>query len=151
MTEQALSAPPKPRIDDLIRIRTMKASDFNFIINSWLKTYKYSGPHVRRMLDSEYYPAYGPVVETLINRSDVYIACLREDPDVIVGYLAIENKQSHDIIHFALVKELWQKMGVGKYLLTAANPKGLTYFTHWTSPVLSLVNKYNFIFNPFKI
>jgi hypothetical protein len=150
MTE-ALEAPTKPVLDDLIRIRAMKPSDFNFVINSWLKTYKYSGPHVRRMLDSEYYPAYGPVVESLIKRSDVYIAALREDTDVIIGYLALEPHANEDIIHFALVKDVWQKKGIGKLLLTAANPKRKTYFTHWTSPVQSLVTKYDFIYHPFKI
>lgn len=149
MKENTLDAPTKDTIDQKIKIRAMRDSDFNFIINSWLKTYKYSGPHVRRMLDSLYYEYYEPKVKELIRRSDIYIACLREDEDVIVGYLAIEPKETFDVIHFVLVKDLWQRMGIGHHLLCAAAPKLKTYFSHWTSPMQSLVNKYPFVYNPF--
>lgn len=138
-------------IQDKVRIRPMVDSDFNFIINSWLKTYKYSGPHVKRMLDRVYYEFYEPKVKDLIKRSDVYVACLREEPEVIVGYLAIERKDEHDIIHFCLVKDLWQKIGVARYLLEAAAPVHPTFFTHWTSPMQSLINKIDFVYNPFLI
>lgn len=129
----------------------MRSTDFNYVISSWLKTFKYSGPHVRRMRDQDYYLAYEPIIKRLITKSDVYVASLREEPDVIVGYLAIERHQDYDVIHFTLVKDLWQKMGVGRYLIEAVEPKFTTYFTHWTSPIQSLINKIPFIYNPFLI
>lgn len=129
----------------------MTPEDLNFILNSWLKTYKYSGPHVRRMRDNEYYESYEPIVKQLIKRSDVFIASLREETEIIVGYLVIERTRQHDIIHFTLVKDLWQKMRVASYLIEAAEPKSKTYFTHWTSPMQSLINKIGYIYNPFLI
>lgn len=130
----------------------MQDGDFNFIISSWLKTYKYSGPLVKRMRDRDYYETYEPIVKRMIAKSDMFIACQREEPDIIVGFLAIERHKEHDVIHFTLVKDLWQKIGVGKYLLTAAEPKMKTYFTHWTSPMESLSHKFpQFTFNPFLI
>lgn len=149
--KSALDAPPKPIIEK-IRIRAMIPSDFNYIINSWLKNYKYSGLMVSRMRDKEYYPAYGPIIERLMKRCDVYVACLREDEDVVIGYLAIERKSECDIIHYILIKELWQKMGVGRYLLQAADPKpNCCFITHWTNPVQSLINKFSVIYNPFLV
>lgn len=137
---------------DIIQIRPMRPeTDFNYIINSWLKTYKYSGPAVRRMRDKEYYEFYEPMVKAMIKRSDVYVASLREDPDVIVGYLAIERKDHSDIIHFTLIKDRWQKIGVATYLIKAAEPKLSTYFTHWTAPIDSLINKIPFTYHPFLI
>lgn len=136
---------------ETILIRPMKDSDFNYVINSWLKTYKYSGPSVRRMRDQDYYPAYEPIVKRLIQSSDVYIASLREEPDVIAGYLSIERHTNHDIIHFLLIKDLWQKMGIARYLIQASDPKHTTYFTHWTSPIESLIHKIPFHYQPFLI
>lgn len=127
----------------------MSPSDFNYVISAWLKSFKYSGTTVQRMRDTVYFATYEPIVKRLIKQSDVYVACLREEPEVIVGYLAIERKHDSDIIHFVQVKDLWQKMGVATYLLEAAKPATTTYFTHWTNPIDSLVNKYPFIFNPF--
>lgn len=129
----------------------MKASDLNFILSSWLKTYKYSGPTVRRMFDRVYYEVYEPKVKELIKRSDVYIASLREDEDVIVGYLAIERLTDRDIIHFCAVKDSWQKMGIARQLIDAARPQPSTYYTHWTSPMVSLSHKIPYIFQPFLI
>lgn len=135
---------------DLIQIRVMKDEDLNFVISSWLKSYRYS-TDIQRVRDSEYYDTYQTLVKSMIKRSDVYVACLREDEDVLVGYLAIERKD-FDIIHYVFVKDLWRKIGVAKYLLRAAEPRSGTKFTHWTSPIESISNKYeHFIFNPFLI
>jgi hypothetical protein len=150
MDETTLEAPPKPMLDK-IRIRAMQPSDFNYVINSWLKTFKYTGPSVQRIRDYEYYQSYEPIVKSLIKRSDVFIACLREEPEIIIGYLAIERQQDLDLIHFVQVKNLWQNIGIGRYLLQAAHPQLITYFTHWTNPVDSLVNKFNFTYNPYLI
>lgn len=103
------------------------------------------------MLDSVYYETYEPIVKAMIKASDVYVACLREDQDVVVGYLAIERVTDHDIIHFTLVKDLWQKMGVATYLIEAADPRPRAYFTHWTKPIESLINKINYVYQPFLI
>lgn len=152
MTDNLLDAPKEPMIEK-VRIRTMQDKDFNFIINSWLKSYKYSGSAVRRMRDSDYYIAYEPIVKVLIQRSDIYVACLREEPEVILGYIAVEPAEvgTTDVIHYLLVKDLWQRIGIGKYLLQAADPGPQSYFTHWTSPMDSLANKITYRYNPFLI
>ena len=138
-------------IKDKIKIRPMTEGDFNFVISSWLKSYKYSGTAVRRMIDRVYYDAYEPIVKSLIKRSDVYIACLRSDPDAIVGYLAIERVEDHDIIHYCNIRDIWQKMGIASYLIEAAQPQNMTYFTHWTSPIQSLIHKIPYVYQPFLI
>jgi len=141
-----------PNLDDLIqkiKIRPMHGGDFNFVINSWLKSFKYSGPMVVRMTDSLYYKAYEPIVKRLITGSNVYIACLRDEPDALVGYLVIEQGLGPDIIHYVLVKDLWQKMGVATYLIKAAEPAPDSLFTHWTNPMNSLINKVTYKYQPF--
>jgi len=127
----------------------MRDTDLNFVLNSWLKTFKYSGQSVKRVRDSLYYEFYEPLVKRLVAASDVYIACLRDDEDVVVGYLAIERRDDFDVIHFMAVKQPFQRMGVGHFLLRAAEPRQRTFFTHWTEPCNSLVNKFPFTFNPF--
>lgn len=127
----------------------MRQSDFNFVIASWLKTFKATGSGFKQMRDSEYFETYEPIVKDLIKRSDIFIACLREEQDAVVGFLAIERKEERDVLHYILVKDIWKRMGIGRYLLKAADPRPQTRFTHWTSPVQSLLNKFpQFIYNP---
>lgn len=145
--KETLAAPPK--LQELIKVRAVRDTDVNFILNSWLKTYKYSGQSVRRVPDSIYFAHYEPLLKKIIKRSDVYVAALREDEDVIVGYLVIERKAELDFLHWLLVKDLWQRMGVGSLLLRAAEPKVKTRFTHWTNPIDSLANKFPFAYDPF--
>lgn len=135
-----------------IKIRPMADGDTAFVMSSWLKNYKYSGLAVSRMRDSEYFTSYQPIVEKLVTISDIYVASLREDTDVIIGYLAIQRLTESDIIHYIFVKEHWRKVGIARLLINAAAPKSTTYFTHWTDPMNSLSSKNpHFIYNPLKI
>lgn len=51
-----------------------------------------------------------------MQRHDVYVrvCCLREDPDVILGYAICEGDH---ILHYVHVKEAWRKFGIATSLL----------------------------------
>lgn len=127
-----------------ITIRPMVPEDLSFVIATWLNSFKDSDL-CRRMTKGEYFKTYEPIVKDLIGQSETLIACLADDPDVILGYIV----RYDETIHYCFVKDSWRKLGIFKMLL-GNTTKG--YFTHWTSPVNSLSNKYpDFIYNPFKL
>lgn len=133
-----------------ITIRPVRDTDINFILSTWLREYKQSDI-CRRMRDREYFDSYEPMIKEVLARSSPLIACFSSDEDVIAGYLVREYQSDANCIHFAFTKDSLRKMGIFKSLIKEANFTGGVYFTHWTSPVNSLINKYDFIYNPWRI
>ena len=137
---------------DKITIRPMVPLDLNFILSTWLKSYKYSSDMVRRMRDEEYFKTYEPMLKEIIANSSPLIACLTAESDVILGYMIRQYQAEANCIHYCFVKESWRKLGIFKMLLKAADFQGKVYFSHWTAPVNSLTNKYpDFIYNPYRL
>lgn len=58
-------------------------------------------------------------------KTQIKIACLNEDPDVILGYSVMEGDHT---LHFVFIKEIWRKMGIAKQLV----PKSVVTTTHLT-------------------
>lgn len=73
-----------------------------------------------------YFEAYGPFVDTLIMRSTLRLALLKEDPDACLGFSLSEGTT----LHYVFVKTgiAARKQGIGTMLL----PPGIEKFTHLT-------------------
>lgn len=131
-----------------ITFRPIRDTDVNFILATWLKTYKYSGDLPARVRDSEYFSTYEPILKELLSRATVTVACLIDDPDVVIGYVCYEP----EMLHWVHVKESWRNLGLAKLLVVKSGVSETARFTHWTQPMKSIVNKYpTFIFNPWGI
>jgi hypothetical protein len=72
-----------------------------------------------------FYKGYHPVITALLKRSTTRVACLKESPDVILGYSVYEGPK----LHWVHVKEAWRKFGIAKLLL----PKDFNTVSHKTS------------------
>ena len=110
----------------------MQPSDRHYILSSWLRSYAAKGREWRDYGSPGAFAAdYVPVVRALLRRSQVIVASLREEPDVVVGWAAIEG----DCVHYVLVKPRWRQLGVARWLLQdfAALPLA---FTHRTSDAM---------------
>lgn len=130
---------------DLIAIRPSVAADLNFIFATWLPAVYHGNEWFGEIERSIYYEYYYKILETILSRpsTEVRISCLREDPDVILGY----SVSDADTLHFVFVKSVWRKIGIGKSLIY---PKTSAY-THATKQGLEFM-KHNFPnakFNPF--
>jgi len=78
------------------------------------------------------------------NLIDIQIACLPEDPDVILGYSILSK--DHTRIVWVFVKSAWRNKGIGTHLL----PDNPVSYMHFTDPGLKLIKRFpNCIFNPF--
>lgn len=110
----------------------MRADDRNYILSSWTRSYAGRAREAREYatLDA-FYEDYGPIVSALLDRSRVLVAALKEDPDIIVGWLAIED----ETLHYALVKPRWRKLGVARWMLSELAEVPLSY-SHVTSDAL---------------
>lgn len=128
-------------------IRDYKKEDEAFVTSCFLRGVYYgfdTGFRFELVPKDVFMQAYKPVINTFIVAANVKIACLKEDPDTIIGYSILSN--DFQTIHWVYVKKKWRNMGIAKSLL----PQFPISVTHLTKIGLSLLPKFpGCVFNPF--
>jgi hypothetical protein len=131
---------------ELITLRVMVESDKNFVMSTIMKGLYYGESWFSEIPKQTFMIEYHKVIEFLLNKptTHVVVACLREDPDVILGYSICT---APDIAHWVFIKKSWRGIGIANSLV----PKDVRYATHLTKTGLSIIRKKNIDFNPFMI
>ena len=88
--------------------------------------------------------SYHKVIEHILKNPNtlIRVACLKEDPEVILGYLIGTKDQT--VAHWVFCKKSWRNIGIMKSLLTTE-----TTATHATKAGLAIIKKKSLVFNPF--
>ena len=95
-------------------------TDLNYVRSSWLKTYSTSD-FAKSINHDLFFKRHTVVVNDLLSRCLVTVACDPEDPSFIFGWIAYELDPA--CVHYVCVKNRYRRdYGVGKRLLTAAFP-----------------------------
>ena len=131
-------------------IRPGRASDFNFIMNSYLKSYRNS-PEASFMLNDIYFPEHSQRMQRLLKTSQVLTACAADDPDQILGYIVTGKAHYWAVVHYLYIKYPFRQMGVAKALVAAAEvPLGvqMTLVSHLPKNYSALSTKYKLVFDP---
>lgn len=127
--------------DDLITYRPFREADLPFILDSWLKTLRVNNDFFRQIDRDIYKLIYPEIVTRLVRTHRTRVACLKEDDDVIIGYVCTNS----DTLHWVFVKNQWRGLGIMKDLV----PNGLTFISHTTRLFRPISDKYNWRLNPF--
>lgn len=123
-----------------ITIRPGVAEDGAFLFATWLRGL-YHGNDWFGLIDKDaYFAYYHIVISKILDKSEVLVACLADEPDVVLGYAVYRDH----VLHWVHVKKAWRKMGIAKMLV----PKDVTTCTHLTKVGKSLKPK-EWTFNPF--
>jgi len=131
----------------LIKVRYGEGGDFNFIISTMLRGV-WGGNSWYQMIPRQIFMKYyHPFLETLILKPDsrIWVACLKSDPDYILGYMLTNHDGS--ILHWIYVKQDERRKGIAKLLLTKF-PESVSHITELGINLLPKIN--NPVFNPFK-
>lgn len=129
---------------NLYTIRAYKDEDKNFILATFLRGLYYGNEFYNLIPKPVFMSNYDRVGDALIKNATIKIACLTDDPDVILGY-SILSKDGR-VLHWCFVKSSFRQQGIAKSLV----PYNFTNFTHFTSLGLILAKKFNNLtFNPF--
>lgn len=134
-----------------VRLRNVTAEDHNFILNSWLKSFR-NGPAVRRMENSAYYHEQAKVIKELLQSVNVLVACDKDAPNQILGYLISQRINNVFVLHYVYVKQPFRNCGIAKMLIAARDHElGETaaVYTHHTESASRLAYKYKFMYNPY--
>lgn len=135
-----------------IVLRKGLARDVPFITSSWLRSFR-DAPFVRGVPNNIFYYQHHKVLEHLIPRSIVVVACSEDDPDLIVGWVCAELVDTALVVHYVYVKHDYRRMGVAKALLTflvdAEKPPAVMY-THKTKAAIAAAPE-GWMYNPYLI
>lgn len=130
----------------LYEIREAKPEDFNFIRSTFLRGVYYGDSWFSLIPKQIFMQNYKSVIEVLLNKATINVACLPDDKDVVIGYSILSN--DYLTVHFCYVKAAWRKNGIAKSLV----PRHPTAVSHLTKLGKELLPKLSpAIFNPFSI
>lgn len=132
----------------LYQIRDSKPEDTNFILATFLRGLYYGDSIFSKMDKQSFMKNYDKVALALVNSPKVTIkvACLKEDPDVVLGYSMLSA--DYLTVHWVFVKRAWREGGIAASLLPA-HPTTVSHLTAVGEKLLSKLN--NPIFNPFSL
>jgi len=130
---------------NLVSTRNSTPEDKNFILATWLRGLYYGDSWFREIRKDIFMENYHKVIENILARPgvSVQVACLKDDPEVILGYSVSRG----NTLDWVFIKAAWRGIGIAKSLL----PKDLNVVTHLTKPGLSILKKKlpEVVFNPF--
>ncbi len=146
----------------MIETRAATHDDRPLIFATWLRAFRHGSHFPRHIPEREFFAAHHNVVEALLDRSAVQVAHPVAEPEVILGWSAVETLEperggpSPLAVHFVYVKPAFRRAGIARRLLNvvALNESGgvPVWFTHETfalrlSGVAAHVKRWNF--NPY--
>lgn len=142
-------------LDEKVLVRQMVDGDFNFIINSWLRSYADGSHFCKRIRNDVFYKYHHIAVTRMLSRpaSKVLVACDPVDPSVILGYLSFDLFEGKPLVNYIYVKSAFRRLGVASSLVTSAGiDLNMAVFSHWTKPTDALVKKFpGLTYNPYLI
>lgn len=138
---------------DLIQTRDYRPTDRNFILATWLRGTYYGDSWFSEIPKNIFMEQYHKILESFLLRPGVNIkvACLKEEPEVILGYAVSRNIKNGEadisVLDWVFVKAAWRKIGIAKMII----PSRINTCTHLTKAGLSILKQKlpNVIFNPF--
>lgn len=150
LTSETLSPKAQQLLSTTIRLRSATSADVNFIFSSWLKAYRRS-EFAKEQQNPIYFENQHKLIESLLKRCDVMMACDHNDTAQIYGYSVTEKLEGAFVVHFAYTKETYRKLGVQQLLMTT---QGYTLntpciYTHRTFKAAKYERDFPVVYNPY--
>jgi GNAT superfamily N-acetyltransferase len=125
--ERAPDTEPAPRF--AYALRPAQPADAVYVMHSWLRSYESSA--VARDMGRSYYLSHERTIRRILERADVLVACLEDDPETIVGY-AVTGPET---VFYVYVKKDFRRLGIARALL-APYLELATIYTHKSARAL---------------
>lgn len=133
---------------NLISLRDYNDKDLSFIYNSWLKSTlnDCDGSVVRH----NFFETHKILYKSIIERSQIAIACDITSPDFIYGYVIFRHISPDVLIlHYAYTKEPFRKFGVFRKIIESMTTIGEPIVTTYKNKKSAVIQeKFNFIYKP---
>lgn len=142
-----------------IKIRSFIPEDLNFILNSWLHSFRDCSRFAQTIPDHIYNKYHSLVIQRILERKvDCLIASDEEEKGLIYGYAVFEKNLKQDIFHYVYVKRAFNLQGIAKKLIKEAPFKvehayasHMTAIKHKDQGIFCLVKHLNLIHCPYLV
>ena len=130
----------------VVAIRSYLPEDRNFILATWLRGLYYGNTWFSEIRKDVFMKRYHDVVEYILNHpcASIRVACLEDDPGVILGYSVARVLDDTTVLDWVFVKQAWRKTGIGTRLI----PPNVSACSHLTK-VGRAIKPSTWEFNPF--
>lgn len=130
---------------ELVTLRAAEKEDLNFIMATWLRGMYYGESWLSGMKKQDFMKHYHSIIEITLQNPNtrVLVACLKEDPSVILGYSVLSPLSK--AVHWVFVKKSWRSIGLARDLV----PGDFNAATNLTKVGAAIVKKKEWAFNPF--
>lgn len=133
-----------------VNVRPAAQGDVSLIFSSWLKSFR-NGTANCNVSNSIYFAEQHKLIEALMKRCEVHVACSTKNPGDIYGWICFERVQGIFTLHYVYVKQTFRSLGVANALLNLTNHDfnmaGL--YTHETKIAERLAAKFTLIYHPY--
>jgi GNAT superfamily N-acetyltransferase len=92
-------------------VRAAHQSDVPFLTSTWLKSAR-DAFHYRGIPNTVYYDNMHFILEQVLPRATVLVACDPDAVNVVYGYVVGEVIDGCLTIHYCYVKKAWRRMGI---------------------------------------
>jgi GNAT superfamily N-acetyltransferase len=120
----------------VVHLRDMREEDIYFIHSSWLRSLRNDSPLNSKIPTGIWNHGKSPEIKEMIASAQIKVAHLPEDDTHLVGFIAFEKFGEVLIIHYLLVKSIYQGFGFSRTLLNE-----VTQNDHQRMIVLSCLSK----------
>lgn len=139
-----------------VEIRWATSRDLPFITSSWLKSFR-DGYFARNIPNNVFYHNHHKVLENLLPRCAVLVACNSDDPDQVLGWAAAEIMDGALVLHYIYVKQAFRGWKVARRLwevLKTDAKVNATVVTHLTKVGKRILkakstDDYPIVYNPY--
>lgn len=128
----------------LIAVRDSLPGDRAFILATWLRGLYYGETYYSDIPKDVFMKHYHDILEARMAQSVIKVSCLRDDPEVILGYSVYHDSAGAGVLDFIFVKKAWRKNGIAHSLL----PPNFRFCSHLTKLGKS-IKPADITFNPF--
>lgn len=125
-----------------LAFRAAKQEDLNFILSSWLRSYRDAK---RTVKNKDYFPGQQRLIGALAGKRNLVIGCDADTPEWIAGYACGQMLDDGSLLlDYVYVKQPYRERGIGRALIAALGwaPTMPIVGTHWNRVANILSQKF---------
>ena len=128
-------------------IRLINQNEHNFVINSWLKSYR-NHPNNLCISNDTYFAFQSELILACLKRAEVWV--LEETTsNNLMGYIVVDTLAGVNLVHYYYIKYPFRKYGLLKLLFNHVGFNSDYIITSLPKEFHILKDKYNINYNPY--
>lgn len=123
-------------------------SDVNFIRSSWANSYYKGVTNHKAVSPEDFHSFHRKLIDRFFSRpsATVIVVHLENEPNIIMGWIAVEIISTHLVIHYIYIKNSFKQEGLIDELIKRVNSKQkpvlTTHLTDKAKRIMKKSNKY---------